>query len=243
MKTPCWSMEQRIGRARDYLGRRLALRAAEILETNDMLLKSQNWPEYGSVFEAWHKAFWLWVDENTPPQAVEHLNGRTIPWTEGLPTAASQLASMGFQNPPSNEDDAKRLLWEIMCQERYQLFALFRLGDRGPEGRDPKFHSSFFAEAHLANELGIGEFTYGKVYAERTGKKRSEDHGDRRLKEQLLYCWIPCVLWACPIEDILRVLNSRYPRSQNAAYTRTAISKAYPKLKLLRSKKPLWTLE
>jgi hypothetical protein len=140
---------------------------------------------------------------------------------------------------PCPDQNKKSWLVEQTKQEHLVQHALFDLAMTGPEAEDPVTYDDFANDICIASR--IGDMSFSKRLAEQKQRHPTKDQGDRRLKYQLLYFWVPGCLWAFSTDGVAAFLDldSRYPRSAGP-YNGKTIPDARRDLKLYRSPKPLW---
>ena len=232
--------DQMIEDVRVVLSRRLISNTLSRFGTNEIFLQSQTWEGYNPACEAWHQAFWEWVDKEMPSEAVKKLKNWPDDCSKSQQVSTSQLAEIGFKELPINGEDRTLLFLEFLRQDMAQQFALFVLGRRSSEASNPAFYDSFSDDIAKASKVGFAVDTYWKEIANLTARKPAKGEGDRQLKYQLLYYWIRGCLWAFKSDGIGAFLDSRNPRSEGKPYGDKTISDACRELKLYRPTKPLW---
>jgi hypothetical protein len=197
---------------RDFLSCRLIERMVKAFGMEQIFLKSKSWEGYNRACDSWHDAYWKWIDEKTPPNPVEQLKGPGD-WSRVPQSASTQLRKIREQNPLLTEAEGRLWLLELCRQEMLQDRATFLMGMCGPEAQDPEFYREFAFP--IGNVHFIGDDTYLNEIAKQKCRKPTEDTGDRRLKYQLLLCWIPGCLWAFTTDGMIAFSDSHYPRSNN----------------------------
>jgi hypothetical protein len=232
------STKRLIESVRVYLSRRFVQRVVSDHGMAAIFFQSQSWPGYQHAFDSWHRAFWNWIDNETPAQAIQQWKAFQFNGSSTSPAAvAARIRAEGFELPVGKGEE-KQWIEELFRQEHFQSISVFQLAMRGPEATDSMTYDLFARSILIASEIGDDTFT--KEFARQKNRKPTKGKSDRRLKSQLLVCWIPGCLWAFTTGGISQFLNHHYPRSGNKPYDHKTISDARRALNLYRSSRPLW---
>jgi hypothetical protein len=225
-------------RVRHFLSGRLIGRVSAFHGLSDIFRQSQSWFGYDHAYDCWHSAYWRWVDDETPAQAVQQWNAfqfNCSNMTSG--DIVTHIGADGIELPP-DEDERKQWIKEYFGQEYFQCLSIFKLAMGGPSATDPESIKSFAAQMYIARK--IGDAAYSEQLARQPQRTPCQDKGGRRLPPLLLVHWIPCCLWAFTNEGIAAFLNHLSASPDSEPYRSQAISQTHHKLKLYHAPKPFY---
>jgi hypothetical protein len=212
-----------VGEIRRKVSSYRAANFAAVLGTKEAFRQSQQWPGFAEAFDSWHSALWRWVDEQTPPDLVERLNGTKHDWETLCPQAT----------PEERQHDE-----EVWRQEYLLRRTWFLSGLKSDKAQDPAWYE-WWGRGLCSNIAGqLGDDQVHQALAQMKQRKPARDQGDRQLKYGLLFSWIAGCLWAVTTNGVAAFLQAKLPRSVKGAYDEKTISDAQRSLKLHRLARP-----